>query len=324
MSYEVQPLPFKPHRLEGLSDRLLLSHYENNYGGAVRRLNAIEDRLATVDWTAASVFDLNGLGRERLIAANSMLLHEAYFDALGGSGEPGGSLAQALECGFGSVDRWRAEFTGMAKALAGGSGWVLLAWSERLGRLTNQWAADHCHTLADGAVVLALDMYEHAYALDFGAKAAAYVDAFMRNIHWERIEARHGRALDPAVPRPLWPNPGVPKVTATELRAMLDGGEAITLVDVCLAESLPRRTDTVPGARFLPSETIADWADSLPRDQPVVAYCEYGFQVSGEATVELRKRGLDARALAGGIAAWHAMGGATVPLTAQQKEGMAS
>src|SRR5215218_10889294 len=163
MAYEVLPLPFKPHRLDGLSDRLLVSHYENNYGGAVRRLNAIEGRLADLDWAAAPVFELNGLGRERLIAANSMLLHEAYFDALGGSGEPSGALAQALERDFGSVDRWQAEFTAMGKALAGGSGWVLLTWSERLGRLTNQWAADHAHGLAGGMPVLALDMYEHSY-----------------------------------------------------------------------------------------------------------------------------------------------------------------
>ena len=321
MAYEVLPLPFKPHRLDGLSDRLMVSHYENNYGGAVRRLNAIEGRLQTLDWGTAPVFDVNGLGRERLIAANSMLLHEAYFDALGGSGEPFGGLARALERDFGSVDRWRSEFTAMGKALAGGSGWVLLTWSERLGRLTNQWAADHCHTLADGAPVLALDMYEHAYAMDFGAKAGAYVDAFMRNIHWDRMETRHGRALDPAVTRTPWPNPDVPKVTAAELRAMQDRGEEITLIDVCLAEDLPRRSDVIPGARFLAREAMDEWAADLPRDRPLVAYCIYGFQVSGEATAELRRRGLDARLLAGGITAWHAMGGPTVPLTLAVKEG---
>lgn len=321
MTYEAQPLPFKPHRLEGLSDRLLISHYENNYGGAVRRLNAIERRLEQAEWSALAVFDLNGLGRERLIATNSMILHEAYFEALGGTGQPGGTIAQALERDFGSVARWSAEFSAMGKALAGGSGWVLLTWSERLGRLTNQWAADHCHTVADGAVVLALDMYEHAYAIDFGAKAGAYVDAFMRNIHWERVATRHGRALDPTVPRPPWPNPDVPKVTAAQLRAMVDRGEDMTLVDVCLADSLPRRSDMLPGAHFLAPEAIADWAGELPRDRPVIAYCEYGFQVSGEATTELRRRGFNASALAGGIAAWHAMGGPTVPLTPKQQRG---
>lgn len=321
MAYEVLPLPFKPHRLGGLSERLLVSHYENNYGGAVRRLNAIEGQLSGLDWAAAPVFDLNGLGRERLIATNSMLLHEAYFEALGGSGGAGGGLASALERDFGSVDRWQAEFTAMGKALAGGSGWVLLTWSERLGRLTNQWAADHCHTLTDAVPVLALDMYEHAYALDFGARAAAYVDAFMRNINWDRIEARYGRALDPDLPRTSWPNPDVPKITVAELRGVLDGGDDVTLVDVCLTDDLPRRADMLPGARLLAPEAIADWADDLPRDKPVVAYCIFGFQVSGEATAELRRRGLNARALAGGITAWHAMGGPTVPLPQQPSRG---
>lgn len=322
MAYEVLPLPFKPHRLDGLSDRLIVSHYENNYGGAVRRLNAIEEHLQGLDWAAATVFDVDGLGRERLTAANSMLLHEAYFDALGGSGDANGGLARALERDFGSVERWRSEFTTVGNALAGGSGWVLLTWSDRLGRLTNQWAADHCHTLADGVPVLALDMYEHAYALDFGARAGVYVDAFMRNIHWDRIEARHGRALDPSLPWTPWPNPDVPKITVAELRGMLERGEDLTLVDVCLADDLPRRTDTLAGARFLKPEAISNWAGDLPRSTPVIIYCVYGFQVSGEATAELRRRGLDARALAGGITAWHAMSGPTVPLTSTMEDGV--
>jgi superoxide dismutase, Fe-Mn family len=319
MTYEVQPLPFKPHRLDGLSDRLLVSHYENNYGGAVRRLNAIERRLDRVDWASLAVFDLNGIGRERLVATNSMILHEAYFDALGGSGEPSDGIAQTLERDFGSVDCWRTEFSAMSKALAGGSGWAILTWSERLGRLTNQWAADHCHTVADGAVVLALDMYEHAYAVDFGAKAAAYVDTFMRNIHWERVGTRLSRAMDPKGPRPESPNPSVPKVTAAELSRMLDSGKEPTVVDVCLAE--PRRSDMVPGARFLAPEQIEVWAPPLPVERPIVVYCMYGFQVSGEATIVLRRRGLDARFLAGGLAAWHAMGGPTVPLPAPPDRG---
>ncbi len=196
MPYEIAPLPFKPPSLAGFSERLLVSHHENNYGGAVRRLNAIEADLARLDWSAASTFVINGLKREELIAANSMTLHEVYFDSLGGSGDAGGGLAAALERDFGSVQRWRQEFIAMGKALGGGSGWVLLTLSERDGRLRNVWAADHAHTLADGRVVLALDMYEHAYHLDFGAKAGAYVDAFMGNVHWERVADRHRRAAE--------------------------------------------------------------------------------------------------------------------------------
>jgi Fe-Mn family superoxide dismutase len=324
MTYEVQPLPFKPHRLDGLSDRLLVSHYENNYGGAVRRLNVIEQRLAQSDWAALPVFELNGLGRERLVATNSMILHEAYFEALGGRGQPDGHAAQALERDFGSVDRWHAEFSAMSKALAGGSGWILLTWSERLGRLTNQWAADHCHTVADGAVVLALDMYEHAYAIDFGAKAAVYVDTFMRNIHWERIETRLSRALDPKRPRPEPPNPSVPKITAAALSGLMSSAQPPTLIDVCLTEDLPRRTDMLPNAQFHIAEELKAWAPELPVERPIVVYCKYGFQVSGEATTELRRRGLDARFLAGGLAAWHAMGGPTVPLPTPSSLGGAS
>ena len=190
MTYFVTPLPFKPHRMAGLSDRLLLSHYENNYGGAVRRLNAIDARLATLDWDKAPVFEINGLKREELVAMNSMILHEVYFASLGAESAPDATMRDALSRDFGSPERWRAEFVAMGKALSGGSGWVLLTWSGRDGRLVNQWAADHTQARAGGVPILALDMYEHAYHLDYGAKAAAYVEAFMQAIDWPRVRQR--------------------------------------------------------------------------------------------------------------------------------------
>ncbi len=321
MPHQIMPLPFKPPRLEGLSERLLASHYENNYGGAVRRLNAIERRLDALDWTAAPVFDINGLKREELVAANSAILHEIYFDGLGGAGDASGDLAAALERDFGSVAAWRAQFTACAKAQAGGSGWTLLTWSERHDRLTIQWAADHTNCLAGGIPILALDMYEHAYHLDFGAKAGAYVDAFMKNIHWERVGARHGRVV---AQQGGWARPAsadsAHAVAPEDLQARLDRGEDLVVLDVCLAEDLAKRSDMVPGAQIRAPETIADWVDDLPKNKPVVVYCVYGFQVSGNAVAELRRRGVDARALSGGIAAWHAIGAPTVPLTLNQKE----
>src|SRR5437879_6908823 len=139
----VRPFLLKPQWMNGLSERLLVSHYVNNYGGALRRLNAIRTRLAALDWAHAPVFEINGLKREELIASGSVILHELYFESLGGRGdnpptgleEPPVGLAQALERDFGSVMAWSAEFVAMAKTLAGGSGWVILAWSERLARL---------------------------------------------------------------------------------------------------------------------------------------------------------------------------------------------
>jgi Fe-Mn family superoxide dismutase len=190
MTYEIKPLSCDPGRLRGLLERLIVSHHENNYAGAVKRLNAIEQELAALDHAAAPVFVVNGLKREQLVAMNSMILHELYFDGLGGEGRPDGRLGAALERDFGGVARWRAEFVAMGKAQGGGSGWVLLTYVPRDRRLVNQWAADHTCAVAGATPVLALDMYEHSYHLDYGAKAGAYVDAFMENIDWRRAAAR--------------------------------------------------------------------------------------------------------------------------------------
>ena len=191
MPYTMQPLACDPTKLKGLSEPLIVSHYENNYGGAVRRLNAITAQLASLDVATAPVFVLNGLKREELIATNSMILHELYFDSLGAEGEPDAALREALKRDFGSVERWQSEFVAMGKALGGGSGWVILMYAPRDAKLVNQWAADHTCSLAGGAPLLALDMYEHAYHIDYGAQAAAYVDAFMQNIHWDHVVQRY-------------------------------------------------------------------------------------------------------------------------------------
>jgi Fe-Mn family superoxide dismutase len=185
MSYEIKPLSCNPSGLKGLSEKLIRSHYENNYAGAVKRLNAITAQLESLDFPSAPVFVINGLKREELIANNSMILHELYFDGLGSQGEPDKELRSELVRDFGSFERWQAQFAEIGKALGGGSGWVLLTYSHRDKKLVNQWAADHICCLAGANPILALDMYEHSYHMDYGAKAAAYVDAFMNNINWE-------------------------------------------------------------------------------------------------------------------------------------------
>jgi Fe-Mn family superoxide dismutase len=188
MSYEMKPLSCDPTAINGMSERLIVSHYQNNYGGAVQRLTAITDELAKLDFATAPIFVINGLKREELIATNSMILHEVFFASLGQRGEPAGALRDALVRDFGSVTNWAVEFSAIGKALRGGSGWVLLIWSPRDRRLFNQWAMDHTTTLAGGQPILALDMYEHSYHIDYGAGAAAYVDAFMAAINWPNAE----------------------------------------------------------------------------------------------------------------------------------------
>jgi len=315
MRFHALPISFKPPRLKGLSARLIASHYENNYGGAVRRLNAILDDLTANDPAALPGFRLNGLKREELIATNSMLLHEVYFDSLGegGGGDPGGSLAEAIARDFGSLARWRAEFVATGKALGGGSGWVVLTRSPRDGRLCNVWSADHTHSLAGGTPLLALDMYEHSYHLDFGSNAAGYVDAFMANIAWPRIAARWAGAAFQAKPN---------TVDAPTARAMLDADPDLLVIDARLAADAQTVPVGLRGARRAPPEKVDEIAASLPPGAKALVYCAWGFEIGGDCAAKLRERGIDAVAIAGGIGTWRANGLPTEPL--KEKEGEAS
>src|SRR6266702_1894817 len=108
MPYDIKPLSCDPTTLKGLSEKLIVSHWENNYGGAVKRLNAITAQLAALDFATAPVFVVNGLKREELIAMNSMILHELFFASLGEESAPEGALRDALARDFGSIDHWRA------------------------------------------------------------------------------------------------------------------------------------------------------------------------------------------------------------------------
>lgn len=187
-----KPLRFDPAKLPGLSEKLIQSHWENNYQGSVKGLNTVETRLA------AAMADKDfppviyaGLKREELHRTGSVVLHELYFDALGGNGKPGGGVRDALVAAYGSFDAWEAEFRRTAMSLAGGSGWSVLTWNRHTGSLHNYWAWDHMHGAVTGAPLIALDMYEHSYAMDYGTQAAKYVDAFMSNLDWEVIDARY-------------------------------------------------------------------------------------------------------------------------------------
>ncbi|MDH3695088.1 MAG: rhodanese-like domain-containing protein [Gammaproteobacteria bacterium] len=307
-THVVKPISFKAHKLIGLSDKLLVSHYENNYGGALRRLNAIEQRLADFDWQSASVFDINGIKREQLIAANSVILHEVYFDSMGEEGGEaiGDELTHAIEKYFGSVEQWKQEFTAMGKALAGDSGWVVLTWSDRFNRLTNEWANEYMHNLADATPILALDMYEHAYQIDFGSNAGAYVDAFIKNIHWGRVNERYQRALK--LSGETVAEEAIDQVSVGELKFMLDHSDKKPFVlDVRHTDDRERSGERILETPWRDSHCVSEWANELPKDRPIVVYCAYGFWVSQDAAAELREHGYDAKLLEGGVAAWNAM-----------------
>jgi Fe-Mn family superoxide dismutase len=290
----LRPLPFDTAALRGLSAKLLASHHQNNYGGAVRRLNALRAQLAATPFADAPGFLLNGLKREELIATNSMLLHELYFASLGGDGrtmEP--AMQLALEANFGSLARWRKEFVACARALAGGSGWMLLVFQPREGTLVNQWAADHAHAPAGGVPILALDMYEHAYHIDYGAAAAAYVDAFMDNVDWAGVYSRYQAAVHAA---------------SEGFGASQDELNGALLLDVRRAGVFEQAATMLPGADRRDPATVAQWAAELPPERPVVVYCVYGHEVGRATALRLRAAGLNARYLRGGIDGWQSAG----------------
>jgi Fe-Mn family superoxide dismutase len=188
---ELAPLAFDPTKLNGLSERMLRSHWENNYGGSVKALAAVKQRLAQ----ALTDKDLppyvyNDLKREHLLRTGSVVFHELYFGNLGGSGQAGAAERQAVAASFGSFDAWESEFRRIGAGLGGGSGWVVLGFNSHLRQLENYWLADHAHGPAATQPILVMDMYEHSYQMDYGAAAAKYIDAFFRNIQWDAVAQR--------------------------------------------------------------------------------------------------------------------------------------
>jgi len=189
--HQIKPLPFDPAKLKGISEKLIRSHHENNYSGAVRALNAVEQRLDVMmkdkDLPAYVYGDLK---REELVRTGSLVLHEIYFANLGGDGKAAGDALEAIKKSFDNYEHWESEFKRTGNALSGGSGWVIFALNFHTGELHNYWAWDHMHNAPFSRPLLVMDMYEHAYQMDYGAAAAKYVDAFMQNVNWEEVNRR--------------------------------------------------------------------------------------------------------------------------------------
>lgn len=311
MKYQLKQIYCRPWTLSGLSLPLLESHYENNYGGALRRLNAITAQLESLDYANAPGYVINGLKREELVALNSTLLHELYFASLGGEGRPTQAMSEALARDFGTVQAWRTQFSAMGYALGGGSGWVLLCWMPRDGRLINQYAAEHSQAVAGGIPILALDMYEHAYHMDFGANAKAYVDAFLRNVDWKAVEDRYEDATKVAPLRPLVQEEfgDLPGVGVEEVQAMLKEGKPLQLIDTRPKHFVSRQQDIAAGVTWRDPERVGEWMAELSKETPVVVYCAYGFHVGCRTAITLREAGFDARYMKVGHSGWKAVGG---------------
>ena len=207
-------------------------------------------------------------------------------------------MALALAASFGSAERWRAEFVAMGKALGGGSGWVILSYLPRDGRLVNQWASDHTQCVALGTPILALDMYEHAYHIDYGSNAAAYVDCFMQNIDWPAVGLRYAQAVHAA---------------SEGMGASSESAASAIVLDVRRAGIFANADTVIPNAQWRDPESIDQWMHELPRDQEILVYCIYGHEVGRNSAIRLRANGLNARFLEGGLEAWQSAGHPLAP-----------
>lgn len=315
MKYPIAPLFVRPWTLNGISPTLIESHYEVNYGGTVRRLNAIAEQLAFLDRMKTPAEVIHRLKRDEFTALNSMLLHELYFASLGGDGRAvPAEMTAALTRDFASPNQWRDEFIGLAESLAasGGAGWVLLTFVPRDGRLVNHVATDDGHSIAGGIPVLALDMYEHAYHIDFGANVSAYVAAFMRNIEWKAVERRTLNAMQVAPPPKLEQLEfgDTPAVSVEEVETMLKSGQKVQVIDARPRHYITKATDIMEGAVWRDPERIEEWIGEIKKDEPVVTFCVYGFHIGCQTATVLRERGFDAKYMAGGHFGWKAKKGA--------------
>src|SRR4051794_38714661 len=162
------PLPFDPAKLSGLSERMIVSHHDNNYAGAVKNLNKVEEQLAAINKDTPG-FLVSGLKERELTFTNSMILHEHYFGNVGGAGKAGGAIQQKLTGSYGSFGKWEEHFRAVGASLGGGSGWTILDYNLLSGEDRTYWAGNHTQALAAGLPLLVMDMYEHAYAIDYGA-----------------------------------------------------------------------------------------------------------------------------------------------------------
>jgi Fe-Mn family superoxide dismutase len=188
---EIKKLGFS--ELRGISQKTIDNHYGKLYSAYVKKWQEIQDKLKTADRAAgnATFSDLRELKVEESFAANAIILHEAYFDVLGGDGHPAGEIVAAIEKDFSSVEKWLEEFKALGLC---SRGWVVLAYDYNDGKLKNIiMDAHNLYAYWGAAPILVLDMYEHAYFIDFGADKKAYIEAFMENLNWEAIDKKFGK-----------------------------------------------------------------------------------------------------------------------------------
>lgn len=177
--------PLKYTTLDGLSEKQLKEHHDVLYVGYVKKSGEIEEKLKTVDIASANATysDLRELKMEETFALNGVKLHEGYFDNMkSGGSECSGKIRELIERDFGSYEKWEAEFRAMGLC---SRGWVVLGYDLDERKLRNVLCDSHNQGGVWNMVALfIMDVYEHAYFLDFATVRKTYIEVFFKNIDW--------------------------------------------------------------------------------------------------------------------------------------------
>ena len=306
----VRPIPFKAHKVGLLSAELIEDNFENHYGVEVRKLGKL---LSTVDRSTSSLVDSMTLGRDMLKIANSIMLHETYFNCIGDKSEeqrefkPANPLGKTIAHSFNSIENWFDEFSELSKSSSKGTDWIVLVWSERIGQLLNVPVDDKAILLFGLQPILALDVHQSAFEADFGKDKEKYSASFLQCIHWGRVSDRFDTVLQSSGTTIV--ESTSESITVNELKKLSEQQNVAPLVlDVRHSDDRERYRYRIMETESRDSFNVYSWSSDLPKDKPIVVYCMYGFWVSQDVATELRAQGYDARSLIGGINSWRAMG----------------
>lgn len=186
-----EPQPLKYKSVPGISERQLAEHHDVLYAGYVKKYNEIMEKLATADLGSAnaSYSELRELMVEKSFALNGLKLHELYFANLTDTPQPvEGKVKDILAKQWGSFEAWQEQFAALGIA---SRGWVVLAYDYALGRFDNYIFDVHNQgSIVDTEIALVLDVYEHAYFLDYGTARKDYIEKFMAAIDWPEVNKR--------------------------------------------------------------------------------------------------------------------------------------
>lgn len=196
--YEPKPLPFQKS-LIGISDKAMQIHHDKLYVGYVNKLKEVSAKLMEMNKSGVGLAEANQTYSElralrdgETFAANGVYLHEYYFNVLGGDGAPKGALVDALLEKYGTLERFINFFSATGMAVRG---WVVLAWDTHAGRLKIYGADAHNQGGVWGAIpIIVLDVYEHAYFMDYGSDRKKYIEDFWKNLNWEAANGVYERA----------------------------------------------------------------------------------------------------------------------------------